>query len=80
MEYPVSAPFASFIAPAVVRLSFLFPDAVFEHDGAVITINGINAEEEGKLRKEICFALYREKIYADTLDLRTGLIGLLSQK
>jgi hypothetical protein len=66
------------LASATTRLGYLYPDLVFTiiDEGVAVTGDG----EESVLRREVLHAVYREKIFAETLPLRRTLIdGLLAR-
>lgn len=65
-----------FVGPALVRLRYLHPEVrfeCFEEEGGV-TIEADPASDIDALRAEVCYAIYREKIYAETLPLRRTLL------
>jgi hypothetical protein len=74
----VEPTFRLHLASATTRLGYLYPDLVFTviDEGVAVTGEG----EESILRREVLHAVYREKIFAETLPLRRTLIdGLLAR-
>jgi hypothetical protein len=62
-----------YLNAAIVRLSYLHPNACFE-----VTEGGLNATghfkgSEASIRRDILFSVYREKIYQETLPMRRQL-------
>jgi hypothetical protein len=71
--------FRSHLAAAVARLSYLHPQSTFS-----VTETGVSVSTEDRddtnLKREICYAVYRQQIYLETLPLRRTLIdGLLAR-
>ena len=54
---------------AVTRLSYLYQKLNFERKVNSIIVTGPIDDEEN-IKKEINFAVYREKIYAENLEIR----------
>ena len=79
MILPVAEVFEPYVASALVRLGYLYPDARF-----VPVANGIEITTDGAdhdvLAREVQYALYREKIYAETLPLRQSLIDAVTHR
>ena len=78
ISVPVTPTFSEVAEPAVVRLQYLYPDAEFRfnQDANEICIEFEEADGlERSLRKEVHYQLYREKIYKETLPIRTRLYG-----
>lgn len=64
---------------ALVRLGYLYPDAVFEAGEAAVSVTG-PITDIAVMRREVLHATYRERIYAETLPLRRRLLdGLLAR-
>ena len=80
LRIPVPEPFRAHVDAAVTRLGYLYPTARFSAvDGA------IEAEFSGEvdlavLRRDAHHTLYREKIYTDTLGMRTALIEAVTRR
>jgi hypothetical protein len=72
ISFPIEEPMAEFAAIAITRLSYLFPAIRFSKSDSAIV-----AESDDKLPatigQEIAYALYREKIYCNTLEIRRSL-------
>lgn len=68
---PVSPLFVPHVEAAVARLSYLFPKwAISTSAPSVIHVDAPSTETAIASR-EIKYALYREKVYADTLPMRS---------
>jgi hypothetical protein len=63
--------FGTFIDGALTRLAYLYPGVRFERDGLTIlwSMDGEAGRAE-EVRRDIFFQLYRERIYAETLEVR----------
>ena len=54
---------------AIIRLSYLYPKLNFEKKNNSIFVKGL-IEDEENIKKEVNFCVYREKIYAENLEIR----------
>ena len=54
---------------AITRLSYLYPNLNFKRENTSIIVNG-KIDDEKNIKKEINFCVYREKIYAENLEIR----------
>ena len=71
---------APYLDGALMRIGYLLPDVVFERDGNSSAVAAYLPEDSAldrapAVRKEFFYALYREKIYAETLEIRKQLTG-----
>ncbi len=64
------------LMPAVVRLSYLYPEYTFKLKDKKISVD-LKIADENNIRKEINFAVYREKIYLESLDIRKKIFNEL---
>jgi hypothetical protein len=71
------APFAEL---AAVRLSYLFKEVNFSAESNAIVAMFPDTLDRGKLRREIAYAAYREKIFADTLPMRTAFFDAVTRR
>jgi len=68
-----------YASAALVRLGYLYPDAVFQAGEAAVIVTGC-ITDISVMRREVLHATYRERIYAETLPLRRSLLdGLLAR-
>jgi hypothetical protein len=58
---------------AIVRLSYLYPDVQFSLVADTIEVFGVKPSDQAALKKEVAYAVYRERIYRETLDIRKSL-------
>ena len=66
--------FSSFIGPACVRLGYLFSNLEFspKERGIVVSWSkSENSPSEQEIRKQVMHQLYRERIFSETLPIRT---------
>lgn len=61
--------FAAFAPAAVGRLGYLYPKLRFAVRGNTIVVDGSDIDE-ARLRRDVLYQLYREKIYQDSLPTR----------
>ncbi len=80
MVVKIEPPFSNYANAAVARLRYLFPTIAFEVEGDGIRADGPCEIDEAALQREIHYALYREKIYAETLSLRRSFIEAVTSK
>jgi hypothetical protein len=62
------------ISDAINRFSYLHPSIEIEVGPEVISLFADSPHDVGDLVRDLQFALYRQKIYAETLPLRKTLI------
>jgi hypothetical protein len=74
MRFLVPSPFQPHAAAALVRLQYLFPAVSFVLDDGGFAVEPTDDVSVADLRREIAYALYREKIYVDTLPMREALL------
>lgn len=67
-----------FIATAVERLSYLHPNWRLRIEASTITAEVADTESKEVVAREIRYALYREKILAETMDMRRDLLRMVS--
>ncbi|MDW9542662.1 hypothetical protein GOA55_10525 [Sinorhizobium meliloti] len=70
----VGPAFRAHISDAINRFSYLHPSIEVEVGPEVISLFADSRHDVGELVRDLQFALYRQKIYAETLPLRKTLI------
>lgn len=80
MMVPVEEPFRPHIASVVTRLRYLFPELRFKAEVEGISVTGDVGARADALAREIQYALYREKIYAETLPMRQALVETVTRR
>ena len=80
MIVPVADPFQPYAEAAVARLNYLYPAAK-----VTLTAEGIEASDHAGISLEVIWrdihhALYREKIYAETLAMRRSLLEAVTRR
>jgi len=63
---------------ALVRLGYLNPKLTFKYLEHSIVVSSLDVMDEAQIRRDVLYALYREKIYAETLPMRKALVNLVS--
>ncbi len=79
MTVRVSETLQPFVEPALLRLAYLYPTVTFALSERGITFTP-GETDLTLLNKEIRYAIYREKIYAETLSLRQSMIAATTAK
>lgn len=77
IEYPIPTKLRPFADAALTRLKAIRSDLRITIADEVITIQNYGEEEQSDIEKLIAHTLYREKIYQETLPLRTLLVEKL---
>jgi len=63
---------------ALARLGYLHPDWQITRTGNELLVRSGDPVDRNAVRRDIKFVLYREKILAETLDLRRGLLRMVA--
>lgn len=71
--------FSGFVEGALVRVQAQYPALRFRAIGAGIEVSDVPETDVNQLRKQF-HAVYREKIYAETLPLRQKLIEAVTTR
>lgn len=77
MEIKVEVPaeFQAHVAPAVMRLAYLHPSwTISSATPDAIAVSLVQAEDADEARREVTYALYRERIRAEGAPLRELLL------
>jgi hypothetical protein len=75
----IDEPYRSLASTVLVRLCYLYPHLKFSYQLNAIRVEGVQPSDEIQVKRDISHALYREKIYEETLPLRTALIQMVSK-
>ena len=65
---------------SVARLSYLHPSVVIAISDDLRVITATIGPDASTFRREVNYALYREKIYAETLAMREALVAAVTRK
>ena len=76
-EIPIGEDFQPYVQAALTRVRYLNSRIQLEYvkDRAVVIVHPSDSDDEAQISKEINYALYREKIYHETLSLREKFLG-----
>jgi hypothetical protein len=75
IEVEVPAEFQDHVAAAVMRLGYLHPSwTINAAKPNAIVVNLVRAEDAGDARREVTYALYRERIRSEGAPLRELLL------
>jgi hypothetical protein len=80
VRVPIPARFAAHADAALTRLGYLHPAVEFALTGNSITAAATADADAALLRRDISYALYREKIYAETLAIRHALVNAVTRR
>jgi hypothetical protein len=72
--------FRSFVDGALVRVRAQYPSLRFVVSAAGVEVACISSDDLDDVRKSVLHAVYREKIYVETLPLRQALIEAVTAK
>lgn len=72
--------FLEYLDVALVRLHALFADYRFSRTDCTIHVHGSESLSQDQVRRTILYTVYREKIYAETLDMRQALIEAVTAR
>lgn len=79
IQVKVAVALQPFMDLAVNRLSYLFEDVAFTVGDDFVRAQVPDSRNVREIEREISYALYREKIYADTLPMRTAFLQAVTQ-
>ncbi len=77
-EIPVGDGFKAYVEAALTRVGYLCPEIQIEYDKttAVITVYKNDNTDTEQISKEVKYALYRERIYQETLPIRKRILRI----
>lgn len=78
LTIPVSEVLRPYAELAVTRLGYLYPKMIFSYRELNVVVSSDADIDETKIRRDVLYALYREKIYSETLSMRQSLIAMVS--
>jgi len=67
----------TFLDSALLRVGYLHPHWLVTSTSEGVVVEVESGPSEAEVRREILYSVYREKILAETLDLRRGLIAFV---
>lgn len=70
----VATAFEKYLDAAALRLAGQFPSLLFHKTDVGLIVSGPIPGDEMKIRKAVLDAIYREKVYTETLSMRQALI------
>lgn len=76
----VPSQFEPYLAAALLRVQVLFPALTFRRNGTDIAIGVTGSAEKINVRKALLHAVYREKVYAETLSMRQDLVSAVTTR
>ena len=74
----IPAIFKDFIGCAIVRFQYLYPEVNIQQNGLEISYEENKSHSNDDLKQEILHLIYKEKIYAETLEIRNSLYRRIS--
>ncbi len=78
LKIPIDDQFLPYIEAALIRLDYLFPGLIieFDKDRNLIEVMELGTHSREKLKAEISYTIYREKIFKETLPIRNKILGV----
>lgn len=80
LEIQVPQPLRRHAEMAIVRLGYLYPRHEFSVEDGVLHVRGHGDADPATIRREVLHAVYREKIYDETLPLRQTLLEMVARR
>lgn len=77
---PIPMELHPYLSAAAVRVGYLHPNFTIELSPEGFRVSGPQAVRQLGLKRDLLHAVYREKIYHETLALRQGLLDLLKSR
>ena len=65
--------FERFLETAILRFQYLFPELEVSLCGLQVNIKINGTQSSSDLKKELLHLIYKERIYSETLEIRTAL-------
>jgi hypothetical protein len=78
VEIPLQ--FRPYVSAALLNAQVRYPSLRFIDDGDVVTVGGALDAKGDEVRRSVLHAIYREKIYADTLPMRLALVAAVTAR
>ncbi|MDX8456021.1 hypothetical protein RFM98_25135 [Mesorhizobium sp. VK9D] len=72
--------FQQFVDGALLRLQAQHPHLRFTATESGVEVQGVAAAAADEIRRQVSYAVYREKVYAETLPLRQNLINAVTAR
>lgn len=82
IKFAIDVPeqFSEHIDAVVVRVGYLYPNIQLKQCGRGIHVSDVLESEIEIIKRDILYALYREKIYSDTIEMRDSLLRAVIKK
>lgn len=74
----IPAIFEAYVDIAIVRFQYLYPEVNIQQNGLEISYEENKSHSNDDLKQEILHLIYKEKIYAETLEIRNSLYRSIS--
>lgn len=76
----IPSKFESFLETAILRFQYLYPELEVTLSGLQVNIKNTKTHSLQNLKKELLHLIYKEKIYSETLDIRTAIYRGISDE
>ncbi len=76
----IPSKFESFLETAILRFQYLYPELEVTLSGLQVNIKNTKTHSLHSLKKELLHLIYKEKIYSETLDIRTAIYRGISDE
>lgn len=80
IKIAVPAALREFAQPALARLGYLYPCVEFAFEDGQISASARDTVDADALKRDVLYAVYRERIYAQTLPFRKALIEAVTRR
>ena len=79
LDISIDSEFHSFIPAALLRLEYIYPELGFEPSELGVTVSGTSRADPARLKREVAYQVYREKVFQQTLPMRQNLYEMLTR-
>ncbi|GGE48064.1 MULTISPECIES: hypothetical protein [Rhodobacterales] len=66
------------IPAALLRLGYLYPELDFLVSDKGVAVHGASGSDLARLKREVTYQVYREKVFRQTLSMRQSLYAMLA--
>ncbi len=72
--------FQEYLDAVLLRVQAIHSGCQFSRSGCAISVRARDGHSEAQIRKTVLHAVYREKIYAETLGMRQALVAAVTAR
>lgn len=78
-DVSIDQEFQPFIPAALQRLAYIYPALEFSPTERGVSVNGKSEVDFVKLKREVTYQIYRERVFQQTLPMRHSLYAMLAR-